>query len=411
MREMFLKYYPLAAISVFGFFIVFAASLPLETDYSTVTAAQTWLQGERGYSEQTFCLIGFDHAFIDNTWVWTLGLGGVVSVIPFLVLQPMIGAGGVLAVASAIWMAGMLSMVYRIARIRGFASTDALFVLLAFALASPVFFIVSVVRDHHYYHLLALFLGIALILEYFTRRRWWLMGVIAGSLVHVRMTAALIMVWPMFHLLFVEQGVRSLREVRAFLRSHWRSIVHYGTPVAFSVIVLLLFNQWRFHNAFESGFGVAQVFESNLEAMRAAHGLLHPAYIPSNVYWYFLSMPTPVLQEGTALLKAPWLTPSLFGMSVFLTSIPFLRLFYYSTVSQIERWVTVMVIGTIFLVLLMFYSSGAYQHGMRYTSDVMPLILLLYLQSFPNQRVPASHYFVIALAMCVNIFLQLLFME
>lgn len=108
-----------------------------------------------------------------------------MGVLPALVLLPGVAAlgvdfpQGVLVVALAVAMGGLT---YRLARRLGYGERDALWVVVALLLASPLAYLVlrATVFDTYLTHLLTLTCLLAALAEYLGRRRWWLLGALVG---------------------------------------------------------------------------------------------------------------------------------------------------------------------------------------------------------------------------------------
>jgi hypothetical protein len=136
--------------------------------------------------------------------------------------------------------------------------------------------------------------------------------------------------------------------------------------------LLALYNYLRFGNVLESGYGLAQLYGPVLEEARRV-GLFSLEHVPKNLHMMLLQGPVPV---GDAVLRPPYIEPSGWGMSLFLTTPALVYIFRAPLRDRLVQacWLGVLVT---LVPILTYYGIGWVQFGYRYALDFMPLLVLL----------------------------------
>lgn len=141
----------------------------------------------------------------------------------------------------------------------------------------------------------------------------------------------------------------------------------------------LIYNYLRFGNIFQEGYllvfqtylhssypySIFQVWFSNYKF----YGYLNPRYIPAHLATLFLILPKKIK-------NFPFLEPSPYGMSVFLTSPLFIYLAKANYKKKIVQNSLLAVIG-IFLLISFHYMQGWVQFGYRYLIDFLPFLMII----------------------------------
>lgn len=210
--------------------------------------------------------------------------------------------------------------------------------------------------------------------EYLGKKRFWLMGLLMALAVATR--ANLLLGLPFFVL-----GI-------FFDRKRWKERVRLLRqillPVILAGLLLMSYNYVRFGTVFENGYSLSPYMNSRIgftDSQRIAleYGkgkLLSPTYMPTNLYYYFLKGPEPILLTPESyILIAPFATTRiLWGNKEFnniLIAAPFfLFAFLAKTKEEMVRqsWFAA---GIIFLVLLFYYVPQR-----RYLLDVTPFLFI-----------------------------------
>ncbi len=156
------------------------------------------------------------------------------------------------------------------------------------------------------------------------------------------------------------------------LRRYLLHAFAFGLPVLAAIGVQGWYNAARFGDPLRSGLTI-QIETGGLERFRAAyeqHGLFSLHYVPQNVWYYFLNVDFPRLDDGKIWYDSD-------GNSLFLVTPPLL----YMLLSW-RRWSWfggVLLAGALPLsaLLMLYFATGHAQFGPRYLLDIMPLLLML----------------------------------
>lgn len=113
-------------------------------------------------------------------------------------------------------------------------------------------------------------------------------------------------------------------------------------------------------------------------------------YLPKNIYFYFINMPTPVKQSDLvgSNLKWPFLTVSDYGTSFFLLGPLFIFIFLLKG-QEFKESLPYLISATLLMFLyLTFFTSGEQQFGLRYSADAIPFLFIPLVLSLKNNFSP-----------------------
>jgi len=173
------------------------------------------------------------------------------------------------------------------------------------------------------------------------------------------------------------------RDTRLFLRD----AILFGLSLMLSVGIHLAYNAARFGSPLEFGYAYVQGAD-NLTSAYIRYGGFNPRFIPFNLYISLLRPPD-------ILLHFPFVRPSPWGMSIFLTTPAFLYIFgtlagknaalSYKRL-DIASWVGLL---SVMIPLWMYHNTGSFQFGYRYSLDAAPFLMLLTAAGISNfPRIP-----------------------
>ncbi|MFV2043937.1 MAG: hypothetical protein ACC700_11975 [Anaerolineales bacterium] len=199
-------------------------------------------------------------------------------------------------------------------------------------------------------------------------RGWpaWLAGACLGLAMLARPTV--ITYWPFLLGITAEIHRRNAGRLSIAPLARWSLIS--GAGVAVGVLGLLLYNWARFGNVFDTGFTRQNIAVWLADDLRD-YGLFHTHYFTRNLRVLLVGLPE-LNSDCRFRLNAP-----LEGMSVLLTTptLLFLVRAWRRTPWVIGSWSAILLS---LLILMLYYSTGAWQFGYRYTLDLMiPVIALL----------------------------------
>ena len=314
--------------------------------------------------------IGADLVPWHNRYYWALGPAPSLILLPFVGLFSIFNIFFYQGYLQWFFILGTLVFVYKIARKIAYSAEDSLTLSLAFALGSTFVGVASVSMSWYFSQILTTFLLLWSIYEYYSRKRWWLIGILCAFIFMTRITAAPIIIFF---------GLEIWRLVRS---NHQRLRVYAQlfTPSLFAIILLAIYNFARFHNVFEQGYLNQLLVTPGLYRARD-YGLLSLSHVPGNIFIAFLGTPMPVYRDGIShVLGPPFLTNNPWGMSVFITSPYLLYLFTLKkkAFDARSKYMIIAIVASMTLIFL-YYGIGYYQLGYRYALDFLPLTFVLFM--------------------------------
>ena len=217
-------------------------------------------------------------------------------------------------------------------------------------------------------HILATMFLLLAITEVLTRRRAWLIGAWLGLAFLTR--APTIFALPFFVWLLkpMDQSWLDLR--------WWFSLsVKLALGFALPALFFLDYNFVRFGSPLETGYRYAVLATPTLAAA-LRQGLFSPVHIAKNLYALLLAAPQAFPNFSAPTLQFPYVYPSPWGMSIFLTTPAFIYIFGANWRERIVRaaW---LAIGFVAIPLVLYYGVGWYQFGYRYALDFYPFLFVL----------------------------------
>jgi hypothetical protein len=264
---------------------------------------------------------------------------------------------------------GVPYFVYKIAQIFKYSIEDSLILAFGFALGTVFIGVVSISSSWFFGQVLNTFLLFWAFYEYFTNRRWWLIGIICALVFMTRATST-----PL--LLFFALEIWQLKLSKS---KRFRMLLGLATPVGIAIVLIGLYNYLRFQSPFNGGYQ-SQLLHGNAIESRAM-GIFSLKHIPSNFYYMVLTAPNPVLRDsGSWTLKFPFISNNMYGTSIFITSPYLLYLFQ-------QKWKTFdvhsrnLIVATTLtaLFVLSYYGVGLMQFGYRYSLDFLPGMFILFM--------------------------------
>lgn len=288
---------------------------------------------------------------------------------PALLLVPCVAAARVLG-ASFLqgWLnfslaAAAFAVASGLARRLGASQKDAFLLAFALTFASPFVAVAALPISNYFAHVVVSLLLLLALHEYFGRRRFAWIGACLGLALASRLSAGLGAAFFLAAIaLDAGPASRKARQALALL-----------APLAVAGALLLLYNEVRFDDPFETGYAFQSVPDP-VQLRARSYGLTSLVHVPGNLYYALLSLPLPVFAEGTrSVLVYPWFRPDPWGMSLLVTSPWLLHLMGASPRRPVER----LLLATSALVaaaLLPTWSMGYAQFGYRFALDFLPFL-------------------------------------
>lgn len=298
---------------------------------------------------------------------WALGPFPAILLIPFVYVGSLTGMLFPQGYLQWVLVTITLFLIVRIAERLGFSRNDACYAAFAFVGASAMLDLALVPWSWYFAQIVTVTLVVYALSEFFGKRRPILIGSIMALVLMTRATAGLGI------LFFILEELWS----NAPWPTRLRRLLALLIPIALAIILLVLYNYLRFGVVWESGYHLQML--NDPWATARSYGTFGLVHLPGNLYHLFLAGPKIILQDGIShVLKAPYLLPDLWGMSIFITSPYYLLLAQNAAHTKREKflWLTVVVVA---LPILLYYGIGYVQIGYRYALDFLPFLFILFL--------------------------------
>jgi hypothetical protein len=358
--------------------------------------AQSYLHGQANFRHPIGGL-GEDPVFYHGKIFWTDGPFPAIILMPFVGIFSIFHAFFYQGYLEWVFIFGIIYFVYKLAKHFGFNSEDSLLWMFTFVLGS-VFVGVSIVSSSWFFaQVLTVFLLFWSMYEFFTKKRWWLLGCICGALMLTRITAAPILIF---------YGLELIQE-KKLIKANKKFYLQLGIPVVCAAFIIGLYNFIRFHNPFNGGVAYQYIHQDS--AYSRSFGVFSLVHIPANLYSLLLRAPVPILKNPQSwILKFPYVKNNIYGMSIFITS-PYIIYLFNKKWSAFNTTMKNLLIatGVSLLMVLTYYGLGLQQYGDRYSLDYLPeiFVLLMYMYSRRNRVLSDGMKFVLLGSILVNAYL------
>ncbi|MCX6745299.1 MAG: hypothetical protein NTX82_07315 [Candidatus Parcubacteria bacterium] len=244
----------------------------------------------------------------------------------------------------------------------------------------------------------AIFVFLSL-LEYYGKKRFWLIGILIALTFLSRFMAGLAIIFYILIILFSRENYRI----------KFKQSLTLALPLIFAGCLLLAYNYIRFDNPLTSGYKLTYFYE-NYNYIRQ-YGSFSLYYIPTNIYYYFLETFVPILatvSQSNPLyaLKPPYFSVNPYGATSFFIVCPLFILIYKANFKIKEVKFALIAAGIIVLILLNYYYNGYFpQIGGRYLNDCLPLLFLVLLYVLQTLGLKTKYKIVITLSAIFNLYL------
>lgn len=155
-------------------------------------------------------------------------------------------------------------------------------------------------------------------------------------------------------------------------QSFLKAMAGFGVVLALGVGVHLAYNAARFGSPPDFGYAYVQGAE-NITSAYARYGGFNLRFAPFNLY-VSLFRPPDVLHQFPFVRPSPW------GMSLFITTPAFFYIFWTFRRRVQDRSVVIAswagLLG-VMIPLWMYHNTGSFQFGYRYSLDAAPFLMLL----------------------------------
>ena len=362
-------------LTVMLIFLVLLASFNLSDhgDQQFSELARSFLQGKLYFTQLPADAGLHDVAFFNCKYFWPLGPLPAFLLMPLVAIFDQFNLFFYQGYIEFFITLSIFYLIFRISRIFKYATTDSLYLALAFGAGSSYLHIALIPKSYFYAQSLTVLLLLLAIHEFLTKKRYWLIGLYLGSVLMTRITAVSGAIF------FILMSLTSNKKFTDKIRE----LLEIVAPLTASFIILLIYNYSRFHNWWESGYNLQLVMKQFIVAR--SYGLFSLAHLPGNLYYFLLGHPLPIFRDEVShVLKPPYIVADPWGMSIFITSPYYLYLFWGSYRDRLAKILWITVIATA-VPIFMYYGIGWIQFGYRYALDFLPFLFLLFLIAIKQQ--------------------------
>jgi len=381
----------LVSLVFFCFLAVFVYDIK-NTDYQQfVYLADAFVHGQLHFREMPGSDI--DIAWYHGKAYWFPGPFAAILLVPFVAF---FGTGFLQGYVNFPLVVLNFYLLYSIALKLGIKKRiDACWLAFAYVFATMYFSVAVTSSSWRFAQIVATTLLLLALVEYLTKKRFWLIGLCIAFAFATR--AHLVLSLSFFMLgIYNDAGIG--------WRDKLKEIGRLVSPVIAVGIALLLYNYARFENIFETGLilDVSNIINyKNTFPIALAYGggkLFSLAYVPTNIYYYFFNGLQPALMNPRSyILHSPFVkfSPAWGFNNIFL----FAPIFFFTLLARAKEkivrqsWVAALLI---FGVLLLYFVP----HN-RYLLDLMPFLFILLVRGLsPAVRMPVK--LLIVLSMIIN---------
>lgn len=219
-------------------------------------------------------------------------------------------------------------------------------------------------------HLVATTFLLLYITETFTQQRPILAGLYLGLAALSRITTLL--AFPLFLFQISATHLTSSKEPLQVRSQHpLQILLLFSVPLCVFGIGMLLYNFARFGSLFDFGYNTMNV-NPLLQEILHEYGQFNLHFIPTNLRYMLFDPPR-------LLSRFPYLSFSPFGTGIFWTT-PSLLFAFFAFRHKKHFLTTLSLISScilIIIVLLLYFNTGWYQFGYRFSMDFLPFGLIL----------------------------------
>ena len=387
-----LEYGILGIISFGLFFLILVQAGSVVAEQHFVYLAKSFLEGHLYVNEAFVSFNALDYSLFNGKYYWPQAPFAAVVMMPFVAL---FGTSFLQGYVQLLSLALMAYLVYKLSKSFSFSKKESLYFVFLFMFGSVVLGIAAIPWSFYFAQILATTFLLLAIYLYRSGRPIWIIGTILGCMIVTRYTLIVAPLFFVLHLVFQQYTFSTLL----------KKLTQLVLPIAIIGVLLLGYNYLRFDSPLETGYALA-----TLGTNEAFHferdALFSVGNIPSNLYYYFLKMPEPVLEEDSLRLMPPYLIGSLISLSFFIVA-PF---FIYAARTIHRRAPEVYILWTVallqLLLILSYFSPGTAQYlGPRYMLDLLPWLLLLVFIAFQGKQLKPHHKAIIIGSGIVNYYL------
>ncbi len=272
-------------------------------------------------------------------------------------------------------------LVYKLSRKFEFKKKDSLWISIFFVFGTIFASLVMLFFSSYQVHILSTLFIFMAIYEFFSRKRYFLIGFYLSLAMATRLTLVFA----------VSFFILSLLQEKINIRNKLVALVKLVLPVIVTLLLLLWYNYARFGNFLETGYSFnVNILFPTIPDFRPAlkYGLFSLHHVPGNLYYFLFKGPDLFVDPKTDLPIFPFLGVDGWGLSIIFTSpLLLLPLLLSGFKKSINELITIFLIA---LPIVTYFGIGFVQFGYRYAIDFYPFLLLVLLRSL-NGKLSLAH--------------------
>lgn len=349
--------------------IVLNLSYPAHNQFSLL--ATSFLQGRSDLTpelnnEITGDFFMHDSAMYSGKYFWPLGPMPSVLLIPIVFIIPTaFQAPTAQGILNVLIVSGIIYLLWQLVTPLFQNTQHRIALVIAFIAGSPLLYVALIPKSWFIAQSLTTFLTLLALSEYFTKRRFWFIGLIYGLILATRVTATIGIL-----AFFLMMAFEHRNSVRLILKHS----IAMSIPMLIVGMMLGVYNYTRFDSPVEQGYRYQMV--ANQLATRMEQGIVSLRHVPANLYYLFAAPPLLTNNNRIYPISAdPW------GMSILITS-PYLIWLILHPPRERNARIMLMVSGIIMLPIVFYYGIGFYQFGYRYVLDCFPFLFMCFVLSY-----------------------------
>lgn len=378
------------------FGMILAYNISIKNNQQFIYLADSFIKGRLDFQPEDidsltvrkdgYGLIWTDTSEWQDKKYWPLGPFPAVLLMPFVKFFGTNFLQGYISFALTLLNFFLL---WRIARRLNHGAANAVWLAAFFIFGSTYLGVATFSVSWYFGQVVAVTLLLAALHEYFYKKRWWLVGLFLALGIITRNT---LLFTSLFFILMVFLGMDSRNK-------KIKNLLQFSSLILASLFLILVYNWLRFGNALQSGYSLQNIPPALARARD--FGLFSLLHIPGNLYFLLFRGPDPVLLEpNTYVLKYPYISANIWGLSIFFTAPLFLYLFSAPWRDREVRTATLASLLTL-IPMLTYYGIGVSQIGYRYILDIYPLLYVI-LGKALAPRLPLKAKILIMLGIILN---------
>ncbi len=332
-----------------------------------------------------------DVAVFHNTYFVPFGPFPAVLLMPFVFL---IGTGISQQIIGICIVPLLFIALFDLAKKLGMKRADSLWMGIFFIFSSIFISLIVINISAFLVQVVTVFLLVLSLLEYFGKKRFFLIGTYFGLGI---LTRDIIVFGSVFFLLEIIFSPLINHKIKA--------ICLLSIPITLSILILFTFNYVRFGSVMENGYNY-NVSNSQDLLYAKQKGFFSVTHIPGNLFLFLFKGPDPIKENPISyVLQFPYIKIDPWGLGLFFTSPLFIYLFFLNLKKSylVSSAVTVIVM---LIPTLTYYAYGAWQYGYRHAVDFYPFLFILLLSVFP-ERLPTRAKILICYGIVFNFYFML----